>query len=99
MGPMMVTQPSLDIFWIALSVGIFAAEGIRVNECWKDPRGAWSTNLQRLKDDHYPGDLGFDPLGLKPEDPEALREMQTKELPWSASDDRCTRFPCPRNHH
>jgi len=26
------------------------------------------------------GDLGFDPLGLKPEDPEELREVQTKEL-------------------
>ena len=28
----------------------------------------------------YPGNVGFDPLGLKPEDPEALKEMQTKEL-------------------
>merc|ERR1712193_33815 len=27
-----------------------------------------------------PGDLGFDPLGLKPEDPAELKEMQTKEL-------------------
>jgi len=26
------------------------------------------------------GDLGFDPLGLKPSDPEELRILQTKEL-------------------
>jgi len=33
-----------------------------------------------LKEDYYPGDVGFDPLGLKPEDPEAYAEIQTKEL-------------------
>jgi len=27
-----------------------------------------------------PGDLGFDPLGLKPTDPKELKELQTKEL-------------------
>ena len=30
--------------------------------------------------DYVPGDLGFDPLGLKPEDPEEFRLMQEKEL-------------------
>jgi len=29
---------------------------------------------------HEAGNLGFDPLGLKPTDPAELREMQTKEL-------------------
>jgi hypothetical protein len=33
-----------------------------------------------IKEDHFPGDLGFDPLGLKPEDEDELVEMQTKEL-------------------
>jgi Chlorophyll A-B binding protein len=33
-----------------------------------------------LKTDYIPGDLGFDPLGLKPSDPTAFAEMQTKEL-------------------
>jgi hypothetical protein len=33
-----------------------------------------------MREDHSPGDLGFDPLGLKPSDPAALAEMQTKEL-------------------
>ena len=30
-------------------------------------------NLQRLKDDHYPGDLGFDPLGA---DSESMRNAE-----------------------
>lgn len=29
---------------------------------------------------YVPGDLDFDPLGLKPTDPEELKIMQTKEL-------------------
>jgi hypothetical protein len=33
-----------------------------------------------IKKDHEPGNLGFDPLGLKPKDPKGLKEMQTKEL-------------------
>lgn len=28
----------------------------------------------------YPGDLGFDPFGLQPTDPDEFREMQEKEL-------------------
>merc|ERR1712194_469477 len=33
-----------------------------------------------LRDDYYPGDIGFDPLGLKPDDEEELNVMITKEL-------------------
>ena len=33
-----------------------------------------------MKTDRQPGDLGFDPLGLKPQDAKELKEMQTKEL-------------------
>ena len=36
-------------------------------------------NYFQLRPGYTPGDLDFDPLGLKPEDPEALKEMQTKE--------------------
>jgi hypothetical protein len=35
---------------------------------------------QKLKPEYVPGDIGFDPLGLKPTDPEEFRIMQTKEL-------------------
>jgi light-harvesting complex I chlorophyll a/b binding protein 4 len=33
-----------------------------------------------MKTDRESGDLGFDPLGLKPTDPEELKQMKTKEL-------------------
>merc|ERR1711937_269825 len=33
-----------------------------------------------IRSDFESGDLGFDPLGLKPTDPEELKQMQTKEL-------------------
>ena len=39
-----------------------------------------STQAGLLNEDYYPGDVGFDPLDLKPTDPEAFAEMQTKEL-------------------
>merc|ERR1712098_893499 len=33
-----------------------------------------------MGEDYVPGDLAFDPLGLKPKDEEELYELQTKEL-------------------
>jgi light-harvesting complex I chlorophyll a/b binding protein 1 len=33
-----------------------------------------------LQDEYEPGTLGFDPLGLKPTDPEELFVLETKEL-------------------
>ena len=33
-----------------------------------------------LKADYYPGDVGFDPLGLKPATADGFAEMATKEL-------------------
>merc|ERR1719324_1222134 len=38
------------------------------------------TTFQRLRPGYTPGDLGFDPLGLKPTDPAEFRIMQEKEL-------------------
>ena len=40
----------------------------------------WSCIPGLLRDNYYPGDLGFDPLGLKPDDAEDMFIMQTKEL-------------------
>ena len=40
---------------------------------YSKPEGEFS--FQQLKEDYYPGDVGFDPLGLKPEDPAAYAEM------------------------
>jgi light-harvesting complex I chlorophyll a/b binding protein 1 len=36
--------------------------------------------FQDLQEGYFPGDVGFDPLGLKPADPAAFSEMSTKEL-------------------
>jgi hypothetical protein len=36
--------------------------------------------LTKLNERYYPGDIGFDPLGLKPTDPAVFTQMQIKEL-------------------
>jgi hypothetical protein len=36
--------------------------------------------FNQVKDGAVPGDLGFDPLGLKPEDPETWEKVQMREL-------------------
>jgi len=36
--------------------------------------------LWSLRSDYASGDLGFDPMGLKPNNPSELKEMQTKEI-------------------
>ena len=33
-----------------------------------------------LLDSYYPGDIGFDPLGLKPKTEDAFNTMATKEI-------------------
>jgi len=43
----------------------------------KGERGAFGA---LLREGYYPGDIGFDPLGLKPSSPKEFEEMQTKEL-------------------
>merc|ERR1719371_90510 len=38
------------------------------------------STTRALKSDYYPGDLDWDPLNLKPEDPAEFRLMQEREL-------------------
>ena len=40
----------------------------------------WMSTGMKLREDYYPGDIGFDPAGLKPTDPVEFAEMQSKEL-------------------
>merc|ERR1719230_277755 len=69
-------QTPLQTFWPAV---VFAISTIEVFSVFtfQDPRGnePWTIKL-----DHEPGNLGFDPLGLKPTDPVELLAMQNKEL-------------------
>merc|ERR1712159_686968 len=52
-------------------------ESYRVAVGWATPQG---NGFNQLKEDYTPGDLGFDPLGLKPKDDAEFFELQTKEL-------------------
>jgi len=79
-GPAIEQIPKLPpALWVAMTIGIGAAEALRIQAGWANPYEKMD-NVQALKSDYYPGDLGFDPLDLKPTDPAELREMQEKEL-------------------
>lgn len=77
-------------FFFAWLVGsIMTAELGRANIGWVEPIKAMNYNQENkikgtfgavLRKNYYPGDIGFDPLGLKPTDPKEFAEMQTKEL-------------------
>lgn len=68
------------IFWILLTIAIGAAEEKRASIGWVEPQNVPVGKAGLLRTSYVPGDLGFDPLGLKPEDPEEFFAMQTKEL-------------------
>jgi Chlorophyll A-B binding protein len=66
------------LFFEYLAVFIGSLELNRALQGWKAP--SETQRFQDLNDEYYPGDIGFDPLGLKPEEPEKFAEIQTKEL-------------------
>ena len=65
-------------FWPVILLFIAVPETFRALRGWMEP--TVPENYFQLRTGYVPGDLDFDPLGLKPEDPEELKEMQTKEL-------------------
>jgi hypothetical protein len=67
-------------FWVALTVAIGAAEQTRATVGWVEPENVPVDQPGLLRPDYTPGDIGFDPLGLKPTDAEELKVIQTKEL-------------------
>ena len=80
-GPAIDQIPQLPVWlWAVMAGGIGAAEFSRINIGWAEVDGAKGKAESALKADYYPGDIGFDPLGLKPEDPAEFRLMQEKEL-------------------
>ena len=69
-------QTPLQTFWPAVVFTIAVIEVLSILPAFEDPNvEGWA-----MKTTHSPGDLGFDPLGLKPTDALALKEMQSKEL-------------------
>jgi len=67
-------------FWVILVVAIGAAEQVRAVAAFEDPADVPIGQQGLMRQDHFPGDIGFDPLGLRPEDPEEFELMVTKEL-------------------
>mmetsp|Transcript_11460 Transcript_11460/g.29362 ORF Transcript_11460/g.29362 Transcript_11460/m.29362 type:complete len:215 (+) Transcript_11460:56-700(+) len=69
-------ETPLQTFWPVVVTFISVIETFSVFT-FQNPAGSepWS-----IREDHTPGDLGFDPLGLKPSSPAELVEMQNKEL-------------------
>lgn len=67
-------------FWIILTIAIGAAEQYRATVGWVEPENIPIDQPGKLRVEYIPGDVGFDPLGLKPTAPEALLAMQNKEL-------------------
>jgi len=81
-------QEIAPFFFAWLSMSIATTEIFRALVGWEFPLDAIRKNidvegktwLSKLNDDYYPGDIGFDPLGLKPKDSAEFAEIQTKEL-------------------
>jgi len=81
-------QEISPFFFAWLVTAIATAELGRASIGWEAPVDALKKNadvegktwLSKLNDGYYPGDIGFDPLGLKPTDGAEFAEMQTKEL-------------------
>jgi hypothetical protein len=74
-------QTPLETFWPAVVAAIAIPEVFSVFT-FESPaeQNPFNGEYWKMKDDHKPGDVGFDPLGLKPTDPKELKDMQNKEL-------------------
>merc|ERR1712125_111147 len=68
------------LFWLLLVLSIGYTEINRAQVAFVDPSDVPTGQQGLMRKDHFPGDIGFDPLGLKPEDPEEFNTMVTKEL-------------------
>jgi len=67
--------PGTLLFPFFLAINI--AEALRANIGWVEPGLG---PLFSLRENYYPGDIGFDPVGFKPKDAKDFANMQTKEL-------------------
>ena len=80
-GPAIDQIPQLPIaLWGFMLAGIAGAEQLRIAKGWAKVDPTTNKAASALREGYMPGDLGFDPLNLKPEDPAEFRLMQEKEL-------------------
>merc|ERR1712008_371821 len=103
-GHLAQVQEVAPFFFAWLVGSIATAEIGRSKIGWEAPTDAIKKNLEvegktwlsKLNDKYYPGDIGFDPLGLKPTDPAEFAQMQTKELQNGRLADCCDGYDCTR---
>jgi hypothetical protein len=89
----MFLETDFKSFWLAALASLGGLEALSVLTQYDAPYwefdamgvdGRYEQNqgfsTQITKKDRLPGELGWDPLGLKPTDPAGLKEMQTKEI-------------------
>jgi hypothetical protein len=73
--------PALPIVLVA---GIAAVEFLTINKGWSKQdykeEGLGAGFVANLKEDYFPGDLGFDPLKIYPQNPAERTSMRNKEL-------------------
>jgi len=67
------------VFFELLAILIGISETRRAQIGWVPPTDR-SEGSPLLRESYYPGDIGFDPMGLKPTDAAEFANMQTKEL-------------------
>ena len=80
-GPAIDQIPQLPVWlWGVMTIGIGACEVQRISVGFQPLDPETKKAASALKPSYVAGDLGFDPLGLKPEDPTEFRLMQEKEL-------------------
>ena len=81
-GPALEQIPALPVWlWGVMLAGIIGyTEQIRIAKGFQKLDPETQTASRSLREGYFPGDLGFDPLGLAPEDPAEFRLMQEKEL-------------------
>jgi hypothetical protein len=67
--------PGTVLFPFFLAINI--SEALRASRGWVEPGLG---QLFTLRENYYPGDIAFDPLGFKPKDAKDFADMQAKEL-------------------
>merc|ERR1719258_31965 len=80
-GPAIDQIPQLPPWlWVVMLGGIAGAESYRINIAFRELDGEKLKAETALRPGYVPGQIGFDPLGLAPQDPAEFRLMQEKEL-------------------
>merc|ERR1719331_460951 len=80
-GPAIDQIPQLPVWlWAVMAGGIGAAEAFRINVALRELDGEKLKAESVLRPGYVPGQIGFDPLSLAPEDPAEFKLMQEKEL-------------------